>query len=71
MSRRTFEALISHLRQSRPEGAPGDSSVQWCKDVAAVAQALKSVNPAFDPRRFINDCLNGEPVKELRPQDKR
>lgn len=71
MSRRTFEALISHLRQSRPKGAPGDASVQWCKDVAVVAQALRSVNPAFDPRRFINDCLNDGQLQGVKPQDRR
>lgn len=66
MSRRTFEALISQLRAARPEGKPGDASVQWCKDVAAVAQALRSVNPAFDPHRFINDCLNHSVFQEIK-----
>lgn len=58
MSRRTFESLVAHLRTTRPEGSPGDASGQWCKDVSAVADALRAVNPAFDRRRFINDCLN-------------
>lgn len=58
MSRRTFESLVTHLRATRPKGPPSTASLQWCKDVAAVAQALNEVNPSFDPRRFINDCLN-------------
>lgn len=63
MSLRTFNAIISHLRHTRPDGPPSDASVQWCKDVAAVAQALASVNRAFDPRRFVNDCLNNGPPR--------
>lgn len=58
MSRRTFEALAAQLRLVRPKGAPSDISVQWCKDIAAVAQALASTNAAFDPKRFVNDVLN-------------
>lgn len=57
MSRRTFEALAAQLKATRP-GRHHPDGVQWYKDVAAVAQALKSINPAFNPQRFVHDVLN-------------
>lgn len=60
MSRRTFEALVTYLGNARP-GKDTLDYPQWFADVTAVAYALQSLNRAFDPQRFVRDCLTYKP----------